>query len=30
MQTILSVREGNAPILEDTNHRIVQSFEGIL
>jgi enolase-phosphatase E1 len=30
MQTILSVREGNAPITEDTNHRIVQSFEEIL
>ena len=30
MQTILSVREGNAPILEDTNHRVVQSFEEIL
>lgn len=30
MQTILSVREGNAPIKEDTNHRIVQSFAEIL
>lgn len=30
MLTILVVREGNAPILEDTNHRIVQSFEEIL
>ncbi len=30
MQTILAVREGNAPILEDTNHRVVQSFEEIL
>ena len=30
MQTILSLREGNAPLKEDTTHRVVQSFEEIL